>query len=80
MSKGSKLGPKNPNAVYIGKRVITVGFLNHWKGYKGHIKDTDPSENAWVKLNAHQQQVQQFKINELAFLCAIPTSCQAERI
>lgn len=79
-SKGSKLGPKNPNAIYIGKRVIAVGEKNHWKGYKGRIKDTDPSGNAWVELDARQQEVQQFKIKQLAFLCVALTSCKAEKI
>ena len=79
MSEGYKLGPKNPNAVYIGKRVIAVG-INNWKGYKGHIKDTDPAGNAWVELDARQQQVQQIKIGHLAFLCVTLTFCQAERI
>ena len=79
-SKGSKLGPKNPNAVYIGKRVIAVGVNNHWKGYKGRIKDTDPSGNAWVELDARQQHVHQFKIDQLAFLCVTHTSRKAEKI
>ena len=79
-SKGSKLGAKNPNAVYIGKRVIAVGMNNHWKGYKGRIKDTNPSGDAWVELDARQQQVQQFKINQLAFLCVTLTSRKVEKI
>jgi hypothetical protein len=79
-SEGSKLGPKDPNAVYIGKRVIAVRILNHWKGYKGRIKDTDPAGNAWVELDARQQDVQQIKLDHLAFLCVTLTSCQAERI
>jgi len=73
-SEGSKLGPKNPNAVYIGKRVIAVGLSNHWKSYKGRIKDTDPAGNAWVELDARQQQVQRIKIDKLAFLCVNLTS------
>ena len=79
-SKGYKLGPKNPNAVYIGKRVIAVGILNHWKGYKGRIKDTDPAGNAWVELDARQQQVRQMKIEHLAFLYVTLTFRQDERI
>lgn len=61
------LGPKDPNSVYIGKSVIIVD-RNHFKGYKGLIKDTSPDGHAWVELEAiliAHRCTQVFKIEHL---------------
>lgn len=62
------LGPKDPNRVYIGKHVIVVS-RNHFKGYKGLIKDTMPNGCAQVELEATliaHNRIQVFKIEQLA--------------
>lgn len=68
LNGGSKLGGKDPNGVYVGKRVIVVGAGSR-KGYKGLIKATSPNGDAWVELEACQQRVEQMRIDHLAILC-----------
>ncbi|KAF9474831.1 hypothetical protein BDN70DRAFT_815019 [Pholiota conissans] len=50
-SKWGKLGERNPNDVYIGKRVMIIGS-HQLKGYKGGIKTTTPEGDAFVELDA----------------------------
>jgi len=40
----------NPNAQYVGKKVMVVG-TNHFKGWTGVVKDTTLDGHAFVALN-----------------------------
>jgi len=62
---GKRLGGRDPNDVYIGKRVKVVGG-NHYKGYEGLIKTTTPSGVAWVELTARLQTRVEIPISNLA--------------
>ncbi|KAJ3503180.1 hypothetical protein NLJ89_g8551 [Agrocybe chaxingu] len=46
---------KDPNAIYIGKRIQVVG-KSVYKGYKGSIKNTNAKGTAWVELDARMGQ------------------------
>lgn len=58
---------QDPNKIYHGKRVIVVGDTPY-KSYKGMIKTTNPDGYAWVELEARQQQVVKFYLENLALL------------
>jgi len=64
---GTSLGGQDPNKIYHGKRVIVIGD-SHFKSYKGSIKYTNPDRQAWVELEARQQQIVQFSLENLALL------------
>lgn len=58
---------QDPNKIYHGKRVIMLGDMPY-KSYKGTIKTTNPDGYAWVELEACQQQVVKFSLENLALL------------
>ena len=65
--KWGKLGERDPNDVYISKRVMVIG--NHkLKGYKGFIKSTTPDGSAFLQLDARLQQIVVVKLVDLACL------------
>ncbi len=65
--KWGKLGERNPNDVYISKRVMVIG--NHeLKGYKGLIKSTTPDGYAFLQLDTRLQQAVRVKLMDLACL------------
>ena len=65
MAGGKRLGGRDPNDVYIGKRVIVVGG-NPYKGYEGLIKTTTPNGVARVELTARLQNCVEIPISHLA--------------
>jgi transcription elongation factor len=62
---GERLGGRDPNEVYIGKRVTVVG-AGLYKGYKGLIKTTTPNGMARVELDARLQSCVEVQISHLA--------------
>jgi transcription elongation factor len=62
---GERLGGRDPNEVYIGKRVKLVG-ASFYKGYKGLIKNTTPNGMARVELDARLQGSVEVQISHLA--------------
>lgn len=64
---GPLLQGRDPNRIYHGKRVIVIGG-SHYKSYKGIIKDTNPDGQAWVELEARQQDTIRFSLENLALL------------
>lgn len=62
-----KLGGRNPNDIYLGKRVVVIG-MHHLKGYKGHIRSTSPDGYAMVQLDTQLQQTQKIELVDLASL------------
>lgn len=65
--KWGKLGGKNPNDIYIGKRVVVIG-KHIFKGYKGTIKTTTPGGFAHVQLDSRVQQTIEVELVDLAIL------------
>lgn len=64
---GPLLAGRDPNRIYHGKRVVVIGGT-HYKSYKGIVKDTHPDGQAWVELEARQQQIVKFPLENLALL------------
>jgi transcription elongation factor len=62
---GERLGGRDPNDVYIGKRVRVVGG-SFYKGYKGLIKTTTPNGMARVELDARLESRVEVQISHLA--------------
>jgi ethanolamine utilization protein EutQ (cupin superfamily) len=62
---GERLSGRDPNDVYIGKRVTVVGG-SLYKGYKGLIKTTTPTGMAQVELDACLQSRVDVQISHLA--------------
>jgi len=62
---GERLGGRDPNEVYIGKRVTVVG-ASPYKGYKGLIKTTTPNGMARVELDARLHSCVDVQISHLA--------------
>jgi hypothetical protein len=58
---------EDPNKIFIGKRVMVVG-PHQYKSYKGTIKITNPTGDAWVQLDALQQKLVQLTLHDLALL------------
>ena len=58
---------EDPNKMFIGKRVMVVG-PHQYKSYKGTIKITHPSGDAWVELDALQQKMIKVTLCDLALL------------
>lgn len=65
--KKTRLGPRDPNSIYIGKHVLVVG-AHTFKGYRGIIKQTNFEGQAWVELEACQQKVLQMGFGDLCIM------------
>jgi hypothetical protein len=65
--KWGKLGGKNPNDVYIGKRVMVIG-LHQLKGYKGRITSTTPDGWAFLQLDSRLQHSTRIELADLLHL------------
>lgn len=66
--KWGRLGDRNPNDLYIGKRIVVIAKHN-MKGYMGTIKTTTPDGEAYVELVARlQYSNMKFSLLDLALL------------
>jgi hypothetical protein len=66
--KWGRLGDRNPNDIYCGKRII-VNARHDFKGYKGTIKTTTPDGDAFVELDSRLQYTNyKFSLLDLALL------------
>ncbi|KAF8199073.1 hypothetical protein BJ912DRAFT_687982 [Pholiota molesta] len=75
----AKLGERNANDVYIGKRVMVIA-RNAMKGYRGVIKSTTPDGCAFVELDALLRQAN-LKVKLLSLTCLtdedMPSFCES---